>query len=175
MDIYEKKLLMDSIVNDYSSLMKGKAFKLTHDEYKAEEITQEAFIRIIKNIEKFAKFNQGQRIAYIVLIIKSVCYDKYKKDMRSDAMEDIKLESHFDPEPDFSQEINKHYTSDAVVKRMEKVIRTLPELDRSMIQMSVSLGLTSVEIGNILGMTKDAAKKRIQRIKKQLHESAEGW
>ncbi len=75
----DEKKCITQIYNDYRSIMMAIAMKYVKDKHKAEDIIQESFFKIRKNLSKISKLSCNKQRAYIVYIVKSVSIDYLRK------------------------------------------------------------------------------------------------
>ena len=78
-DSDESKDKFESLYLKYRKHMKHIAMKILGDEHLAEDAVHNAFVKLISNLEKFNKIDCQETRNLIVIIIRSVSIDMYRK------------------------------------------------------------------------------------------------
>ncbi len=91
-DIFEK------LYYKYRNALYNKAYYILKDENDAEDVLQNAFIKIAKNIKGINNIEDKETAAYLFIITKSCAYDflRQKNKEKSISLEDIEEVSHYD-------------------------------------------------------------------------------
>ena len=125
-----------------------------------EDAVHNAFLRIINNLEKIEDINSHKTKGLIVIIVKNVSIDIYRKNKKErdntifiDDLDDI---NGYD-------EINKNDIGD-----LEIAISKLPENYKQVFLLKFSHELTDNEISEILDIKPDNVRKRISRGREKL-------
>jgi len=168
-------------INSFEELMtlyQGKLFnfisKMTASREDAEEITQEVFIKVYKNLYKYN--NRWSFSTWIYRIAINTLRSEYRKvkniknvDFYANVPE---LPANFSDYPDIAYEIKE--------QRVEiiKLIDGLKEDQKTALLLRCMQDFSFKEIGDILGISPEAAKMKIQRAKqticKKYEKLAEG-
>ena len=128
------------------------------DNYLAEDAVHNAFVKIISNLEKFNKIDCQETRNLIVIIIRSVSIDMYRKRNREFENTDI-LDKEISIETDFSI---------IEVDNILKEIDVLPDIYKDILLLKVEYGYKDREIAKLLGIKVDTVSKRLERARKQL-------
>ena len=75
----DKKSILSNWYKKYNRIMRKKAYDIIGDYHTANDMVNEAFIKIIRNFEKINKLNCHARSYYFVITIRSVCIDYLRK------------------------------------------------------------------------------------------------
>lgn len=75
----DKKSILSDWYKKYNRIMRKKAYYIIGDYHTANDMVNEAFIKIIQNFEKINKLNCHARSYYFVITIRSVCIDYLRK------------------------------------------------------------------------------------------------
>ena len=121
----------------------------TKDRYLAEDITQETFLRFW---ESKTYRDTGKEIAYLYTIARNLCVDEFRRA----PMEDIDA---IEEKPDGYGEKSEGIAADLdICNALDK----LPEELREIIILRYINGLSSAEIGKMLGISRFAVYRRVK-------------
>ena len=157
-DSDEKKDKFESLYLKYRKHMKLIALKILGDEHLADDAVHNAFIKIISNLHKFNEIDCQETRNLIVIIIRSVSIDMYRKRNREFENTDI-LDKEISVETDFSI---------IEVNNVLKEIDVLPEIYKDILLLKIEYGYKDREIAKLLGIKIDTVSKRLERARKQL-------
>ncbi len=130
---------------------------LAGDSSEAEDITSETFIRAWANN---SKIRTETLKAYLFTISRNVYLEHIRKRKRQAVLEDI----HPDPSPG----PDKLTESQHELQSIQKVLQTLPEIDRTAFILRVQHELPYDEIARVLELSATAAKVKVYRVRKKL-------
>jgi len=158
-------------INSFEELMslyQDKLFnflsKMTASREDAEEITQEVFIKVYKNLYKYnSKWSFSTWIYRIAINTLRSEYRKVKNVKNVDYYTNVpELPANFSDYPDIAYEIKE--------QRVEiiKLIDELKEDQKTALILRCMQDFSFKEIGDILGISPEAAKMKIQRAKQTL-------
>ncbi|MGB2955484.1 MAG: RNA polymerase sigma factor [Anaerolineales bacterium] len=130
---------------------------LAGDSLEAEDITSETFIRAWVH---HSKFRTETLKAYLFTISRNIYLQHQRKRKRQVVLEDV----HPDPAagPDILTE------SQLTLERVQRVLQTLPEIDRAAFVLRIQHELPYVEIARILDISLSATKVKVYRVRKKL-------
>lgn len=157
-DSDESKDKFESLYLKYKKHMKHIAMKILGEEHLAEDAVHNAFVKIISNLEKFNKIDCQETRNLIVIIIRSVSIDMYRKRKREFENTDI-LQNDISVETDFSM---------IEVADILNEIDVLPDIHKDILLLKVEYGYKDREIAKLLGIKVDTVSKRLERARKQL-------
>ena len=149
-------------------LYQGKIFnflsKMTASREDAEEITQEVFIKVYKNLYKYNnKWSFSTWIYRIAINTLRSEYRKIKNNKDIDYYATIpELPANFSDYPEIAYEIKEQSVE------IIKLIDQLKEDQKTALLLRCMQDFSFKEIGDILGITPDAAKMKIQRAKQSI-------
>ena len=160
LDSEEEISKFELIYSTYKKQMYYTANNILKDSHLAEDAVHNAFLRIINNLEKIEDINSHKTKGLIVIIVKNVSIDIYRKNKKErdntifiDDLDDI---NGYD-------EINKNDIGD-----LEIAISKLPENYKQVFLLKFSHELTDNEISEILDIKPDNVRKRISRGREKL-------
>lgn len=158
----EQRNELDEFYKENIDKLYSIAILKLHNQQTAEDAIQETFLRICRYPQKFFEIEVHKRLPYAVIIIRNVIYDMLRKnrmykydDLTDDivgnehSVEDIALENVFTEE-------------------LEKFIRSMPEALKQAITLKLTYDMTNRQIAVALGISEEAARKRISNAYKQI-------
>jgi len=161
---YDKKYY--SILYDrYSNKVFGKCISLLKSETRAEDATQDIFIKILMNLSKFS--GKSKFSTWVYSITYNYCIDliRRKKKDPSVLVEDI-VESN-DP----AEEVEDQFLLETNIKRLKVILEEIPVGDKSILLMKYQDSLSIKEIGEMLNKSESAIKMKIKRAKLKFKKS----
>lgn len=159
----EQRDLIEQIFREHHVRFQRISFKIVKSESDANDAVSAAYLKIIDNIEKVSNLSCPLMTAFCVTIVKNCSIDiirHSKKYAHIESLDNLKDES-----VDKFEDI---YINKANIQRLSELIDKLPQEDQILIQLRYAQDMGYAEIGVLLGITEEAAKKRGQRIVKKL-------
>ena len=147
------------IWREFSEALRGFILKRVHDEDAADDILQDAFVKIHQNIDSVR--DPGSLRAWLYQLTRNTIMDHYRK--RELATVPLELpESIPDDSP---AETNIGAELEPCVRAL---MARLPEKYRQSLELTEFRGLTQKEMGQQLGLSVSGAKSRAQRARQQM-------
>ncbi len=165
----EQRELVEQIFHKHHMQFQRIAFKIVKSEVTAEDAVGTAFLKIMDNIERISHLPGPQMMAFCVVIVKNTSIDMIRhaqKNVPVDYLENIKNEN--------VDNVEDECIHNADIHKLTKLIDELEPTDRKFIYLRYTLEMGYKEIGGLLNISEDAAKKRGQRLVKKLREQYEG-
>jgi RNA polymerase sigma-70 factor (ECF subfamily) len=152
------------ILTPYKNKMFRYAFSIVGNRYEAEDVVQEAIIKIWKRMDKFSEIDNKE--AWVITIVRNLSIDKVraKKKKQTSDINDYYHISDNSPAPDITLE-----QKDAVIKVAE-IMESLNETQREIITLRDIEGYTYQEIADIMELKVDQVKVYLFRARKILRE-----
>ncbi|MCH2082536.1 MAG: RNA polymerase sigma factor [Saprospiraceae bacterium] len=152
--LQNERLAQKELYNRYSKAMYSSAYRITNDFELANDVLQEAFIKIFKNL---AKFRQESTLgAWIKTIVVRTALSKIKKQKIFDELE----EHHTKHMIDWGDFLNAEY--------LERAIKALPEGYRAVFLLIEVEGYSHKEVAEMLGISTGTSKSQLFYAKKRL-------
>lgn len=155
--------IVTSLYETQNKKMYNIAFRILNKPEDAEEALYEAFLRIMDNIERIKGLPYSARAPFCVTIVKNISKNMLRgKNLQLGFDEIAYSVADLDPDPqqNFFTRIDSVYLSQS--------INSLNPRDKDIILMKWAKKMRYKEIGQILGISEDAAMKRGQRALKRL-------
>lgn len=159
----EDRLAQKELYDRYKKAMYTLAYRTTGDFALAEDVIQEAFVKVFKSLKTFrAESTIG---AWIKTIVIRTAYSKLrKKSIFTESLENQHLEQQVDW---------GHRKLDA--EYLEKAILALPEGYRMVFTMVEIEGYAHKEVAEMLGISVGTSKSQLFYAKKKLRESLKAF
>lgn len=146
-----------NLYESYAADVYRFALSLSGDSTEAEDITSETFIRAWA---KRSKIRTETLKAYLFTIARNIYLSHLRKRNRLVALEDV----HPDPLP--GPDINAESRSE--LRRVQDLLKTVPEIDRAAFIMRIQHELAYIEIARALEISLTAAKVKVHRVRRKL-------
>ena len=149
----------------YISVLYPFALKFTKSEHAAEEVIQDAFLRIWLNRDKLDHVENVK--AYLYKYVSNECLSHLRKKMKEDKAIDLLKSRHSDLD---------NVTWDAihlneVTRLIASVVEKLPHQRRKIYELSRGEGKTIPEISEILGLSSSTVKNALVIALKKIREN----
>lgn len=175
--VNDDELAFNEIFNRYYQKVYGLALKILKDVDKAEDITQEVFVKLLTSAENFRKESKFSTWLYVITkntinmsfrglknskTAISIDDDIYQKSLD---IEISKVNSVSENNPE-AQAINKE-----CVEKLYKAVESLPKQSKEVVLLRGRKQYTNLEVAEELGMTLLAVKSRLHRSRKHIKKS----
>lgn len=164
----EAELIQGCLANDrmaqrqlyerYSNAMYTVAYRITNDFDLANDVLQEAFVKIFRNLAKFRK--ESTLGAWIKTIVVRTALSRVKRKIKYEP-----LENHH------TKDMIVDWGTDLDVEYLQKAIAALPEGYRAVFVMIEVEGYSHKEVADILGISVGTSKSQLFYAKKRLRKT----
>lgn len=148
------------------------AYRLTGNEEDARDVTQETFIRVIRNLKRFR--GDSSFSTWLYRITSNAAYTLLAKRKRRTAESLDELTETFEPPADAAPGPEARAVSGDARDRLIAALSKLSENDRIVLVMKDIYGFPHDEIANELGIGISACKVRLFRARQRLRDVLEG-
>ena len=157
------------IYHIYKNLMFSVAMSVLHNNALAEEVVQDSFLKIAKNISVFSDAVCNKHAALVVIIVRNTAIDALRKEQRQMALsyDDSMLIDDNADSPDVQNILNGGISG---------VLEILSEMDHPLsdiLTLKYVYGYQNIEIAKLLGISAQNVAVRIHRAKKVLKTKLE--
>ena len=160
-DNEDDKIKFEDIYNKYKKMMFWIASQILTDERDIDEVVQDSFIKIIKNLDKIEKINTKKTKSFISIIVKNTAIDVYRKGILNRL--EVELEDNLIFPSDKLEEIETEELND-----IEIAIMKLPEIYKEVFLLKYSHELENYEIAKLLDIKESTVRVRLARGKEKL-------
>lgn len=164
----------EEIIGLYEKKVFSTIYYMVKNDNEVEDIAQEVFIKIYKNLGNFKE--ESSLYTWIYRITVNVCIDELKKRKKVVCL-DEKIDTK-DGEVELQLSDDSKSPTDIaedndLKDKLEKCIKKLPESQRMMIILRDIKGFTYMEIAEIMKMNLGTVKSKINRARASLKELLE--
>lgn len=140
----------------------------------AEELTQEAFLRVVKNAASYEK--QAKFTTWLYTMARNLCVDalrrqKHRKAQSLDAPSSEEGDSLLERTADGALPVDRRVMGRELGGRLQKAIAALPEDQREIFLMREAANLQFKEIAAIVGVPENTVKSRMRYALEKLREA----
>ena len=166
-----KQQAQEELYDRFSAAMLATCMRYTGNRAEAEDLLQEGFIKIFKNINDFKAKNQGSLAAWIKTIMVNTSISYLRKKKQQLFIENIESLNIYENEEDAIEETeNNQPDSDQLMK----MISELPDGYRLVFNLYVLEDYGHKEIAQILGITEGTSKSQLSKARLYLQKKLNG-
>lgn len=165
LDTEKEKSCFLGLYNLYRQDMYKTAYYILKNHHEAEDAVHEAFMIIMKNLNKINEVNCPRTRGYLIIIVKNVALKKYNRNKKTEYIDDDETFGDTDIEEQFLSKIG--------YEKISEILLMLPENYYQVLYLSIYMGFDIKEISENLGITYENAKKRLQRAKSKFKRMLE--
>lgn len=170
----------DLVINRYAQPVYAFVFRLTGNASDAQDISQETFIKVWKNIKRFDSKKGASLKTWIFTIARNTATDWLRKkrplvfsSIKNTESEDDERQFEDtlrDEEPLADEALANKQEKDAWFAELSNAISSLKEIDQSILQLHQYEELTFEEVSHVLDMPMQTVKSRYRRALHKLHQ-----
>ena len=165
----------NTLVRKHQKGIHALAWRKVGDFHIAEEIVQDTFLQVYKNLAQLKNPNQFSGWMYV--IASRLCLKWLQKNKNTSVMQALEGT----PVEEIEESSYTHYISEqrlteSTERRLElvkKLLAKLPESERTVVTLHFLGEMTAKEIGKLLGVSVNTIKSRLRRGRKRLQEQQE--
>ena len=163
------------LVRKHQKGIHALAWRKVGDFHIAEEIVQDTFLQVYKNLAQLKNPNQFSGWMYVIasrLCLKWLQKNRNKSVMQS--LEDTPMAEI--EESSYTHYVSEQRLTESTERRHElvkKLLAQLPESERTVVTLYFLGEMTAKEIGKLLGVSVNTIKSRLRRGRKRLQEQQE--
>ena len=160
------------LVRKHQKGIHALAWRKVGDFHIAEEIVQDTFLQVYKNLAQLKNPNQFSGWMYVIasrLCLKWL--QKHKNTSMMQSLEDIPVEEI--EESSYTHYVSEQRLTESTEHRHElvkKLLAQLPESERTVVTLYFLGEMTAKEIGKLLGVSVNTIKSRLRRGRRRLQE-----
>ena len=154
----EDRALFVDLFEKYHDRMEQAALRIVKNSHDAEDAVQNAYLQIIRHLDKVSEIPCKNRGFWCISIVKNEALTILRKNKRIEELEE---------KPIAATEETLSY------KEIVQLFAELPETYRAVLEMRLILGYSGKEIADRMGITENAVNVRINRGRALLRKIAE--
>lgn len=159
----------ESIYTKYEKLLFYVAFDILKNHQSAEDAVNDAFIRIIENLDKIEEIDSPRTKRFVVIIVKNICLDMIRKTNRhNESIIDISESQALFDGADVSQSAQDEFFQQYDMGALKRAFQKLQPEHQMALYYHAVLGESVNKVAELLGVKPETAKKRIYRARKAL-------
>lgn len=163
----EQRRLMTEFYKQNKNKLYRLAYSKLHSREAAEDAVQETFLRIAKYPKKFFEIDAHKRAPYAVIIIRNVITDILTSSTNQN--HDELTEDIADSGLSMEERVEGRISSE----ELTSFISQMSQAKKQAIMLRVAYGLSNEQIADVLGISLEAARRRISDAYKAINDFLE--
>ena len=163
----------NTLVQKYQKGVHALAWRKIGDFHYAEEITQDTFLQAYKNLSTLS--NPNQFAGWLYVIAARLCIDwQRKQKFVPQSLQEVSVKEI--EESAYTRYISEKQETASRERRyeiVEKILKRLPESERTVVTLHYLGEMTAKEIGKFLGVSVGTIDSRLHRARKRLQNNEE--
>lgn len=160
----EQRNKLESLYNEYSLYIYKVAYQILKDKYLAQDAVQEAFISIIKNINKIDRIKSNKTKAFLVIIIRNISINIYNKRKKQPSVSFEEIDDLSEAGPSVEEVV---ISNDSFLKIADMMKRMNP-LYSDILTFKYYFNYKDEEISSLLNISPENTRTRLHRARKSL-------
>lgn len=163
-----------TLYSEHYALMKQKALKNVHDPDIADDLVQEAMIRIIKKIDVLRDLTSAQLLAYAIKSIQNLAIDHFRKQRKeSPPLSFEEIEGLISSDEAFPDEALDNLEKEDIIIELGIALRKLPERDRQVLVCKYIFQYPDKKTAKTLGIKEDSVRMALTRARTKIRNILE--
>jgi RNA polymerase sigma-70 factor, ECF subfamily len=138
-------------------------YRVNNDK-EAEDLTSQVFLKVCEQLPNYKE--QGQFPAWLFTIVRNQSADHFRIQKPTVSLDEVEISD------DDSNPSDRASQKDDL-ERLKRLLMDLPEKDQELIRLRYVAQLSYKDIAVILGGTRDAARKQVNRLLRRLEDQME--
>lgn len=159
-----KRQAYDALYDQYAGLFYTICLRYSNNQQEAEDLTQEAILKIVNNIDSFK--NDGSFEGWMKRIVVNTCLNEYRKNsVPISAMDDMKKDQLNEMASNESNGLDQLSEQELL-----SMIMALPTGFRTIFNLVVMEGYSHKQVADELNITESASRSQLTKAKMKLRE-----
>lgn len=168
-DDYEREFII-KIHDDYYVEMKKRAYRLLRNNDEAEELVQDAFVKLIERVDVVMKVDKNKLPGYVMSTVKNLALNKIRVNQRKGDYEfsrdDAELAKWLKDNQDLPEDL---YQKEEELYLIHKKLSELPERDNLLLEAKYILQLKDEEIAKQFNISQQSVRTYIMRARRKAY------
>ncbi len=149
-----------ALVDRHLAGVLGVARRMLRDDAEAEDVAQEAMLRLWRSAEGLEVGALGLR-PWLRRVVSNLCVDRMRSGKRVMVVEEV---------PERAEPATQHSQLEAqdTSQRVETALKALPDRQRTALTLFHYEGLSQIEVGQIMGISDEAVESLLARARRTL-------
>ena len=159
--IHGQEQALEVLINRYKDKVYTSVYMLVKDKYLAEDIFQDAFLKMIKTIKDGRYAEQGKFLPWAIRVAHNLCMDHFRRSRQQIPItlpDGQDISSLFGASDLVADGIEKRQVHDSV----RKLVEELPDEQREVIVLRIYADLSFKEISELTGVSINTALGRMR-------------
>jgi RNA polymerase sigma-70 factor (ECF subfamily) len=153
----------EHLVRENAGIVRSLVYHILHSPNDVEDVTQEVFLKAYQSL---GAFRGGSFKSYVTRIARNHCYDILRKSKSHKRVEaTVELDDNL---PDGGGTPEEAMIQAESALQLQRILETIPELDREILLMKHVHGFSYDEIAEVLDMKVGTVRTRISRARQRL-------
>ncbi len=166
LDTQEEKSKMEKLYHTYKGLMLKVAYDILKDHELANDALHNAFLKIVKHLNKIDEISCHKTKAYMVIVVENVSRNMYNKRKKHPVISLEEVEQEIKDDINVEEIVSDKFNAEYVCEK----IKLLPEIYSEILSLKYTNELSDKEIAEILDISTAAARKRLERARTKLRD-----
>jgi RNA polymerase sigma-70 factor (ECF subfamily) len=165
-----------ALVRRHQTPLFNFALRQLRAQSQAEDVVQEAFVRVVQNAHEFK--HEARFTTWVYTITRNLCIDQLRKRAlrRHASLDDSRTGEEGDPTlgeqtADSRASVEREATGTELKERIVKALDTLPDEQREVFLLREIAGLPFKEIAEVTGIAENTVKSRMRYALERLQEA----
>ncbi|MBQ4584961.1 MAG: sigma-70 family RNA polymerase sigma factor [Clostridia bacterium] len=169
----DDRVFVEELYSKHQLKLKVIAYSIINEESLAEDCVQDVFLSVIDMLDRFKSFSEEDQIKYLVICIKNSALAKCRDRGKYQSLTEESIDYENRGENDISDEASDVFeivVNNELKKKLRECIDSLEPQYKHILIMRFQYKMKGKEISQMLHISENLARKRIERAKKKLKE-----
>ena len=168
-DDYEREFII-KIHDDYYAEMKKRAYRFLRNNDEAEELVQDAFVKLIERVDVVMKVDKNKLPGYVMSTVKNLALNKIRVNQRKGDYEFSRDDTELAKWLKDSQALPEDlYQKEEELYLIHKKLSKLPERDNLLLEAKYILQLKDEEIAKQFNISQQSVRTYIMRARRKAY------